>query len=354
MGQYSYDYEQSQVIGEKIEGLLKNLPSFCRDFLYVKTSVGKFLPRTRLAYLRDIEHFFKYLCESHEDFLLLNPAAISVTDLEKLQPMDINGYLYFIENYETKENKQLHNSSCSKARKLAAIRSLFTYLVSSNQLSVNVALSVETPAKRESDIIYMTTAQQNALLNNVSAGRHCASNSENRLCYAENDRLRIRDEALISLFLGTGIRISELVGLDIEDVDFRDSSIHVYRKGGKSQKVFFSSDVEDALLSYLDYSREILLGEHDSSALFISQRGTRLAVRSVEAVLKKYTDYTFGTDTKEKITPHKLRSTYASNLLEESDNIYLVSKVLGHSDLSTVQKYAKLKDQERGAINLRK
>lgn len=352
-GLYSYQMQQSARINEQIKELLSVLPLFCADYLYIKTATNKFQPRTKLAYLQELHTFFKWLNTSHEAFMDMQIKDFTLEQMKLLVPNDIIAFLAGMDYYVSDEVART-NSATAKARKLAAVRSLYSYFVSSCGFTYNVAKNVDTPTVKNKDIIYMTTEQQNVFLSNVDAGKSYTS-AGNLKEYDENSPYHLRDVAIISLFLGTGIRISELVGIDLNDLDFRDRSLYVSRKGGNEQRVFFSEDVEDALLSYLDYGRAVLLKENeDETALFISQRAKRISVRAVQTIVERYVDYTFGKDNKTKLSPHKLRSSYASNLLEETDNIYLVSKALGHSDLSTVQKYAKIKNMQDAAIDLRK
>lgn len=347
----SYTYQQNTIIKQKIDDILLQLPKCCSDYIYSKISAEKFQPRTRLAYLQELLIFFKYLCDSHEDFINYKPDDIPAESLNKLTTQDIEAYLAYCELYKG-ENGMRSNSAPGKARKLAAIRSLFKYLIGRNILTTNVAANVDTPTIPKHDVVYMNSEQQASLLDNLQEGRHM--NTLNKPAeYDEKNIINIRDIAIISLFLGTGIRISELVGVNINDLDFTDFSLIVTRKGGKIQKVYFSDDVTDALNYYLTHSRPALLKGEENPALFISQRRQRIAVRSVQALLKKYTNYTFKANDAWKITPHKLRSTFANNLLEETSDIYLTAESLGHSDLSTVQHYAKTQKRQKSAISLR-
>ncbi len=153
------------------------------------------------------------------------------------------------------------------------------------------------------------------------------------------------DLALLTLLLGTGIRVSECVGLDISDVDFRNGGIRIHRKGGKEVTVYFGVEVEDALKDYLDERNQMLPVEGHDNALFLSLQMKRMSVRSVENLVKKYARIV--TPLK-KITPHKLRSTYGTALYRETGDIYLVADVLGHADVNTTKKhYAALDDARR-------
>ena len=160
-----------------------------------------------------------------------------------------------------------------------------------------------------------------------------------------HDKTKVRDLALLTLLLGTGIRVSECVGLDISDVDFDNLAIKVRRKGGYEDVVYFGEEVEDALLSYLDQRKHIIPMSGHEDALFLSLQNRRMAVRSVENLVKKYASLV---TTTKKITPHKLRSTYGTTLYQETGDIYLVADVLGHKDVNTTRKhYAAMKDDHK-------
>ncbi len=151
--------------------------------------------------------------------------------------------------------------------------------------------------------------------------------------------------------LGTGIRVSECVGLDIDDIDLKNGGIRIHRKGGKEVTVYFGSEVEDALLDYLEERNLVIPEEGHEKALFLSLQKKRLAVRSVENLVKKYSKLVAPL---KKITPHKLRSTYGTSLYKETGDIYLVADVLGHSDVNTTKKhYAALEDERRAAPEIR-
>ena len=149
----------------------------------------------------------------------------------------------------------------------------------------------------------------------------------------------------MTLLLGTGIRVSECVGLNLNDLDFGTGSMRIHRKGGKEVILYFGSEVEFALKDYLEEREQILPEQGHEEALFLSMQRKRLAVRSVENLVKKYARVV--TPLK-KITPHKLRSTYGTSLYRETGDIYLVADVLGHSDVNTTKKhYAALEDERR-------
>ncbi|MCR4705748.1 MAG: tyrosine-type recombinase/integrase, partial [Lachnospiraceae bacterium] len=158
-------------------------------------------------------------------------------------------------------------------------------------------------------------------------------------------KTRVRDLALLTLLLGTGIRVSECVGLDLNDVDFDNLRIKIRRKGGYEDVVYFGNEVENALMDYLDERTHVVPVSGHEDALFLSLQNRRITVRSVEKLVKKYASLVTSL---KKITPHKLRSTFGTNLYQETGDIYLVADVLGHKDVNTTRKhYAAMQDQNK-------
>ena len=156
---------------------------------------------------------------------------------------------------------------------------------------------------------------------------------------------KTRDIALLTLLLGTGIRVSECVGLDLEDVDFKNNGIKIRRKGGYEAVIYFGEEVEEALQDYLEERNHVIPQSGHEHALFLSMQNRRISVRAVENMVKKYSATVTSL---KKITPHKLRSTYGTSLYRETGDIYLVADVLGHKDVNTTKKhYAALEDERR-------
>ena len=150
---------------------------------------------------------------------------------------------------------------------------------------------------------------------------------------------------MMTLMLGTGIRVSECVGLDMDDVDFKNNGIKIHRKGGSESVVYFGDEVRETLLEYMAERQKITAADGSVNALFLSMQNKRINVRSVENMVKKYSQLV---TTLKHITPHKLRSTYGTNLYLETGDIYLVADVLGHKDVNTTRKhYAEIEDERR-------
>ncbi len=178
------------------------------------------------------------------------------------------------------------------------------------------------------------------MLNKADTGAQLTKNQQRF-----HDKTRLRDIALLTLLLGTGIRVSECVGLDLEDIDFKEKGIRVHRKGGYESIVYFGDEVEGALKDYLEQRKQIIPKDGHEKALFLSLQNRRITVRAVENLVKKYAG--LATSLK-KITPHKLRSTYGTSLYRATGDIYLVADVLGHKDVNTTRKhYAAIEEDRR-------
>ena len=225
-------------------------------------------------------------------------------------------------------------------RKISSLKSFYNYYYRRELIKNNPAALVSLPKLHEKEIIRLDIDEVAMLLDEVEKGE---SLTEKQKQYHE--RTKVRDLALLTLLLGTGIRVSECVGLDIDDIDLKNGGILVHRKGGKEVTVYFGVEVEDALLDYLEDRQRMIPADGHENALFLSLQMKRMSVRSVENLVKKYAKIV--TPLK-KITPHKLRSTYGTSLYQETGDIYLVADVLGHSDVNTTKKhYAALDDARR-------
>ncbi|MDE7224034.1 MAG: tyrosine-type recombinase/integrase, partial [Acetatifactor sp.] len=247
-------------------------------------------------------------------------------------------YLEFISLYQ-KDGKNVINEERGKSRKLASLRSFYNYFFETEKIEKNPAALVPLPKQHEKEIIRLEPNEVAILLDQVEDGTKL---TKKELEY--HKKTKLRDVALITLLLGTGIRVSECVGLDIQDVDFDVFGIRILRKGGKEAIIYFGEEVGTALLDYLEQREHMIPAEGHENALFLSLQNRRMAVRSVENLVKKYTSRV---TTLKKITPHKLRSTYGTALYQETGDIYLVADVLGHSDVNTTRKHYAAQEDER-------
>ncbi len=325
MKKLSYFDQRNRSNIEKFLEYAEKLPSYCMEFfigIENRTS-----PLTRLNYAMDLTIFFDYLAKKKfkKDVL-----SITISDINIITAGDIEMYLSYL-NFYVFENKQHKNSDRGKSRKLASIRSFLKYLFNRDKIIANVAAKVETPKLYQKPIVRLENEEVNKLINQA----------ENPYLLTRQQQLfnkytKIRDVAILSLLLGTGIRISECVGLNVEDIDFKNNAFKVTRKGGNQSVLYFSSEVATALSDYMEYRDCNSNLPPDERALFISIQNKRMGVRAIEKLVKKYS--TVVTPLK-KITPHKLRSTYGTNLYKQTKDIYVVAEVLGHKDVNTTKKH---------------
>lgn len=317
--------------------LLDTLPPFCGQ--YFRGMQEYISSRTRIAYAYDIRVFFEYL---HENNPVLKKTPIKEYKLEILDEitrLDIEEYLEHC-SYYIKDGKEYMNDERGKARKLASLRSFYNYFFRNEMIEKNPAALVKMPKLHEKEIVRLDPDEVAILLDTVETGEKL---TKKQLQYHQKNK--IRDVALITLLLGTGIRVSECVGLDIQDVDFKNNGIKIRRKGGSESVIYFGEEVELALLDYLEQRGHMIPVTGHEDALFLSMQNKRITVRAVENLVKKYSSIV---TTLKNITPHKLRSTYGTTLYRETGDIYLVADVLGHKDVNTTKKhYAALEEDRR-------
>lgn len=317
--------------------VIETLPSFCRQFFRgVQEQTSS---RTRLAYAYDIRVFFEYMQKNNAVCQKTEITAYPLEILDQIKREDIEEYIDYISLYE-KDGREITNDERGKSRKLAALRSFYNYFFRNEMIASNPASLVSMPKRHEKEIVRLDVDEVAILLDQVEEG---AKLTTNQLRY--HNKTKIRDVALITLLLGTGIRVSECVGLNINDLDFNNNGLKIIRKGGSEAVIYFGDEVCDALLDYLEKRSLAIAQSGHEEALFLSLQNRRLTVRAVENLVKKYAATV---TTLKKITPHKLRSTYGTSLYRETGDIYLVADVLGHKDVNTTRKhYAAIEDDRR-------
>ncbi|MBQ9590039.1 MAG: tyrosine-type recombinase/integrase [Butyrivibrio sp.] len=330
-----YYNEQDKLNTLRMREILDTLPHFCRQFFRgIEPTTSS---RTRLGYAYDLRTFFEYLHNENSYLAKINIKDYTIDILDKIMREDIEEYLEHLSLYE-KKNKEITNAEQGKKRKMSALRSLYNYFYKAEMIKNNTPELVNMPKLHEHEIIRLEPNEVALLLDQVEAGEKL---TKNQLKYHEKTKLR--DVALLTLLLGTGIRVSECVGIDLDDIDFDTNGLRVHRKGGYNTIVYFPDEVRDALLEYLEQRKNMIPVEGNENALFLSLQNKRITVRAVENLVKKYSR---NVTTLKKITPHKLRSTFGTNLYKESGDIYLVADVLGHKDVNTTRKHYAAQDDE--------
>ncbi len=336
MAKITYHDEEKIKDTAHLKGLLEQLPPFL--FVYFRGIAQTTSVKTRIGYAYDLKIFFNFLCYNNDNFTGLEFEDIEVHHLELITPQDIEEFLDYVSSYipfnadeEDAVPTVLLNSENAKSRKLAAIRSMYKYFLKKQYIKTDPAALVDTPKIHEKNIIRLEANEVADLLDEVESGENL---TDRQKCFHE--KTKIRDLAIITTLVGTGIRVSECIGLNTDDIDFESFSFSITRKGGKEATIYFGDEVAEALSEYLSYRKEHPPIDKDDKALFLSNRGKRMDVRTVQKLVKKYSQVSIKL---KKITPHKLRSTFGTNLYLETGDIYLVADVLGHADVNTTRKH---------------
>ncbi len=322
---------------ERLNAIIDALPYYVQEFFVgveLQTSA-----LTRLNYGYDLRVFFDFL--SKKIFRNKSICDIELRDLSMLEASDIEYFLSYLSHYEI-NGKNERCTETGKARKLSTLRAFYKFFFNRNKLPANTPAKVTMPKIHEKEIIRLDTNGEvdeiGDMLYAVETGNGLTKHQ-----LAFHNATKLRDTAIVTLFLGTGIRISELVGLNIDDIDLKTNSFVVTRKGGNRAVLYFNEQVEKALSCYIDSRPK---GEGNANtALFLSLQNKRISTRTVQELVKKYAKII--TPLK-KITPHKLRSTFGTNLYKQTGDIYVVADCLGHKDVNTTKKhYAAITDDIR-------
>ncbi len=351
MKRIAFHHTTSEKALAKIREIQLELPRFCTDYFRSISQTTSAL--TRQAYAYDLRLFFNYLHSEEADFADIIPKLMDENHIQQVTARHIEGFQEYLQFYfkdmEDKRNQaskksapvSIQNKELGIMRKLSAVRSLFDYLFKNELISANITTLVSMPKRHSKPILYMEEDEVQRMMDAINQG---TGFSKTQQSYLKNTQKR--DIAILMMFLGTGIRVSELVGLDLDHLDFSHNSFIVTRKGGNQTILYFPDTVADCLRSYVDERKEVETKPGHEYALFLSLQKRRITQRAVENLVKKYA--LIGAPLKKKLSPHKLRSTFGTNLYQETGDIYLVADTLGHADVNTTRKhYAAMSDAKR-------
>ena len=335
MSKHSQDIIQED-IGLKADEITSLLPEFAHKFFDHMKTIDR-SPRTRLQYAYDLKRFFDYL-QNQPGFKEVNLKTSPAAVLDVLSYDDIQEYLNTL-NESTytdifgKSRKKI-NSSSFKARNISVLRSFYKFYYKHGEIEKDMANLMEMPKIRNTEKFVLDSSQVNRMLDAVE--NHARKGS------AKN---RLRDKAILTLLFGTGIRVSELVGIDISDVDFINASIVVTRKGGDQDIVYFGPEVEESIQKYLQYERPEYTTQGSEDALFLSNRKQRLSVRMVQELVGTYA--TEAGLSNMNVTPHSARRSFGTHLYNMTGDLYLVADTLHHQSIQTTRRYAKMSEDNK-------
>ncbi len=351
MADFSYRDQVDAARIIQIREICRDLPPACYDFISAITvTTGTF---TRLAYAMDMRTFFHFLQSERVAFSNKPLYLFKDEDLAAVSQSDLAAYVDYLTLYykndqddQSRPLKPLVNHELAIKRKLCSLRAFYEYLFMNQRVPSNVTQLIALPKVHEKPIIRLSESEMSRLLSVAETGEKLTARQQ------QYQKLTAkRDYAMLSLFLGTGIRVSECVSLNIADVNLEDNAFLVTRKGGNQVMLYFPAEVAEALSAYLEERNKIEALPGHEDAFFLSLQRRRITQRAVQQLVKKYA--AVAAPLKPKISPHKLRSTFATNLYSATGDIYLVADVLGHSSVETTRKhYADMREEHRrNAVN---
>lgn len=321
------------------EIIYTQFPDFCHQFFEARRDLAE---SSQLSYTYSLREFFEYL---HYEEYFEGKEIIDYTaeDINSLTKKDIESY-FSLKEITNKNKKNSSSKPNTLKRTKACLSSFWNYYIDNDIFhSKNPIKGIMLPLVEAKDPVELSKIECQKVFDTIRYG-FGMSNKQ----LENHDKFVERDYAIMITFLHTGIRVEELVGIDLSDINWETHSLTVRRKGHKEQEVYFSDDVEKALVEYISSRKNKLCKSTSPNALYLNRFGERISERSVERMLEKY--ISIALPNKKGISPHKLRSTYATRLLNYCGNLDLVSQALGHSNISTTQIYARTNKSKRAEI----
>lgn len=333
---------RNHLLIEKAMEYEKRLPSFMKDyFVYLKSSVAV---STRAAYLEDIIFFCEYIVNESGLTDKDDMKNLTVEDFKNIKSRDVNLFLgdYCPRYYKEREDHTFvyENNNRALARKKSSISTLFKFLYRNEQLPTNITDGfnpIKLPKPQPDAIKRLDIDEVMVMLDAVESGEGL---TEKEKVYWEKTKLR--DKAILALFVTYGLRLNELRELNISSFNFSRGEFKIYRKRGKEVLMPINKTCENVVIDYINYERPRSedLPEDVQDALFLSLQRKRLTPRAIRQLVKKYTSICMHTSRDKGYSPHKLRATAATSLIQSGFSIYDVKALLDHDNVTTTQLYA--------------
>lgn len=339
---------------ERCIAVENNLPKFMKDyFIYLKGSVAV---STRLAYLEDIQFFTSYLIEMQELTSASNIKDITLDEFNNIKARDVNMFLgdYCSRYYKQSKNNNLvfENNNRALARKKSSLSTLFKFLYRNDQLENNITDGfnpIKLPKPQPDAIKRLEIDEVAKMLESVENGNGLTDKEK---VYWRKTKLR--DKAILALFVTYGLRLNELRELNISSFNFSRGEFMIYRKRGKEVLMPINNTCELVIKDYIYNERKQseLLDDENKDALFLSLQNKRMNPKAIRQLVKKYTSISMETSREKGYSPHKLRATAATSLIQNGFSIYDVQNLLDHDNVTTTQLYAAHKKHvKRNIVN---
>ncbi|CEQ20087.1 tyrosine-type recombinase/integrase [Paraclostridium sordellii] len=339
---------------EKCIQIEHSLPKFMKDYcIYLKGSVSV---TTRLAYLEDIKFFCSYLVETKEVTIVDQIKDISLDDFNQIKARDVNLFLgdYCTRYYKQTEKNTLiyENNNRALARKKSSLSTLFKFLFRNGQIENNITDGfnpIKLPKPQPDAIKRLEIDEVAKMLDSVETGEGL---TEKEKVYWRKTKLR--DKAILALFVTYGLRLNELRELNISSFNFSRGEFKIYRKRGKEVLMPINKTCELVIRDYIlnERPKSEMLNEDVEDALFLSLQHKRMDPKSIRQLVKKYTSISMQTSRDNGYSPHKLRATAATSLIQNGFSIYDVQNLLDHDNVTTTQLYAAhKKNVKRDIVN---
>jgi site-specific recombinase XerD len=314
--------EQENKLKSMIDKKLKTLPHIFTEFY-------NYLESDQKSYIT-MKHYIEYV----SDFMVVITNGKCEDDFYK-QVTVAQLREYIVSLRTRKENgKEVKCSDSIQANRWSALNAFFNFLVMDDYIDINPMAKTKRPKNRtEKPIVYLEKEEINIILDKIKKD--------------SKPQFVNRDLAIISLGVGTGIRVGALVQINIQDIDFKENTIHVIEKGAKERYLKFGTNTRNILSQWI-IDRSTYFGDVDTDALFISQWKQRLTTEGVRKLIKKYANGING----KHITPHTMRKSAATNMAKAGIDIQTIANILNHQNIQTTRRYAAVLDENKqNAIN---
>ena len=309
--------EQENKLKQKIEEKLNSLPHIFSEFY-------SYMEADQKSYIT-MKHYIEHISEFMNT---ITNGVYNETFYKNVTVAQIREYIISLRT-RVEKGKEVKNSDSIQAKKWSALNCFFEFLVMDDYIDTNPMLKTKRPKNRkEKPIVYLEQNEINIIMDKIR--------SESKPQFVN------RDLAIISLGVGTGIRVGALVQINVKDIDFKENTIHVIEKGAKERYLKFGQNTRNILSAWL-IDRSTYFKDVDSDALFISQWKQRLTVEGVRKLMKKYADGING----KHVTAHTMRKSAATNMVKAGIDIQTVADILNHQNIQTTRRYAAVLDNNK-------